>query len=815
MKSAAALVGILALLGLGSPAVAQPRTLTVHADQPGHAIPPTLYGVFFEEINHAGDGGLYAELVRNRTLEEPVAKDGTVPGWKPYAMAGAGDPSKITLSLDAIFPKQAATPHSLKIVLAGGSGGVVNDGYWGVPLRKGVHYKARLDVRREGRLDTKFFIGIQPAKGLPYARVRLPGLTAEWKRYEIDLVATTDDADARLSITFDGTGTAWIDNVSLFPVDTWNARPQGLRKDLGDLVAGLAPAFVRFPGGCYVEGGDRLADAFRWPTTIGDIADRPGHSNATWGYWSSDGLGFHEYLQWCEDLKAAPLFVVNCGISHKEVASLGELAPWIRECLEAIEYANGGVETRWGAARAKNGHPAPFNLKYVEIGNENGMFGGSGGTREQYSERYKRFYDAIKAKYPQIVTIANTRVDAPMELVDDHYYNSPPWFWNNVGLYDKADRKGPKIYVGEYAVTQGCGTGNLAAALAEAAFMTGMERNSDLVVMSSYAPMFVHAADRKWNPDMMVFDGLRSYGTPSYHVQVMFAKNRPDTLLPVDVPEVQAAPAITKGGIGLGTWLTQAEYKDIVVELGGKAVYTSDFTTGTEGWKPGAGDWKVVGGAYRQSTRAEKQLALLDLPALRDAADYTVHLKARKLGGDEGFLILFRAQGADNCTWWNIGGWGNREHGIEKSAAGGKSGVGARAAGKIETGRWYDVKIEATGASIRCWLDGKPVHEVEEKPTPTFAAVAGRVDATGEIIVKVVNGGESPVRARVALPGAGKLEPNGKAVVLTSAALNDENSFENPTKITARTRALDGVSDNFPHEFPARSVTVLRLKTTK
>ncbi len=790
-------------VALSSIAVGEPPILRVHGGEPSHSISPRLYGAFFEEINHAGDGGLLAELVRNRSFEEP-AVDGMAPGW------GASTAGTV-LALDDRNPAYGSAPHSL-VVAIDGEARIFNRGFWGVPLIEDDVYLVRVDAKLVEGADPEFSVVLADRNGGKHGALRFDGLTREWKTFEGRITANVDDANAQLELRFTGKGKVQLDLVSLSPETTWKGRRNGFRRDLGELFADLAPAFVRFPGGCYVEGGDFLKDAFRWEKSIGDIATRPGHANATWNYWSSDGLGYHEYLQACEDLNAEPLFVVNCGLSHKDITPLDELQPWIDDCLAAIEYANGGSDTKWGAVRVRNGHPEPFRLKYIEIGNENGLWSGFGGTRDVYTPRYKRFFDAIKGKFPDIVTIADTRVDAPMEMVDDHYYNSPAWFWANVGLYDRADRKGPKIYVGEYAVTQGCGNGNLAAALAEAAFMTGLERNSDVVTMASYAPMFVRAEDRKWNPDMMVFDGVHSYGTPSYHVQALFAKNRPDTLLPCDVPVIENT-SISKGSIGVGTWLTKAEFKDIAVEVDGSTIYRSGSENGFADWKPHGGEWKVADGALRQSQTGDDIYSILDLPALRDASDYTLTMKARKLDGAEGFLILFRAKDDANWCWWNVGGWGNHTHAIEKSVSGMKSGVGHGVGGSVETGRWYDVKIELSGRRIRCYLDGKLVQEAEEEALATFAAVAGIVTGSGDVIVKVVNGGEAPVSAMLALDGWAMIGKSASLTVLTSDNLLDENSLSHPTRIVPRTTSIAVESPRFSHEFPARSLSILRFTT--
>ncbi|HBF34071.1 TPA: hypothetical protein DDW35_05865 [Candidatus Sumerlaeota bacterium] len=278
-----------------------------------------------------------------------------------------------------------------------------------------------------------------------------------------------------------------------------------------------------------------MADAWRWKDTIGDVAERPGNWNI-WGYRSSNGLGFHEYLQMAEDLGAEPLFVAHVGMSEKDFAPMDKLEPWIQDVLDAIEYANGAETSKWGALRAKNGHPKPFNLKYVEIGNENGMgYSWGGGTRQDYLPRYQAFYERIKAAYPSIVTIANihTEPDVSAEVVDEHYYENADWFFKAaVDRLDKYDRKKPKIYMGEYAVKNDGGNGNMRGALGEAAFLTALERNADVVTMTSYAPFFTNPEWQRWQPNAVTFDNARVYGAPSYHVQALFGSNRPDVTLP-------------------------------------------------------------------------------------------------------------------------------------------------------------------------------------------------------------------------------------------------------------------------------------------
>ena len=799
------------LLALLAPnAHAQAPTLTIHADQPGVEVSPRLYGVFFEEINHAGEGGLYAELVRNRDFKEKAVPSAPPPGW---AFRVEGKANAI-LERPAVLPVTVEHAAAVSIrITEFRSGRVVlsNEGYWGLSVKKGASYQCSLSAKAAENFSAPLTLTLEGGAGQIYARAEIKKLEPRWSHYTARLTSSADDPAAHLVLSLTSPGALQLDFVSLFPTATFKHRPNGLRSDLAGQVNAMRPAFVRFPGGCYVEGGEKLTDAFRWPQTLGAISTRPGHENSVWGYRSTDGLGYHEYLQWCEDMGSEPLFVVNCGLAHHDSAALDQLQPWIQEALDAIEYANGPVSSKWGAVRARNGHPKPFNLRMVEIGNENGLFNdGFGGTNPQYAERYRRFYDAIKSRYPEIRTVANSRGPYPIDILDDHYYNSPGWFWASTGLYDRADRTGPKIYVGEYAVTQQCGTGNLRAALAEAAFMTGLERNSDVVMMSSYAPLFVNVNDRKWNPNAIVFDGAHSYGTPSYHVQQLFARNRPDVNLTTDVPEFRDA-ALGKGGIGVGTWNTQSEYKEIEITQNGKSLYVSHFAADAPGWKPLSGDWKTSGGAFRQTADGPNHLALFNTPEMNNASDYTLRLKARKLGGREGFLILFRTRDSNNYYWWNIGGWNNTEHAIEKSLGGSKMELGPHIKGRIETGKWYDIRVECQGTHIRCYLDDHLVADLQDHPVPDFAAIAGKVDKTGMIIVKVVNGADSARTVALNLTGVEALQPVGEAITLTSADMDDENSLAQPTRIVPVPSRLGGVGPSFSYTFPARSLTILRL----
>ncbi len=762
-------------------------TIRVDTTKPGIRVSRTLYGIFFEEVNCAGDGGLYAEMVRNRSFE-----DSEKPEHWSFQPGGA------EVSVDTSKPLSQSNHRSLRIGLPpSGKVEIINEGYWGIAARKGDEYKFSIYARCD---DTAAPVEVllRGDEGTTIAHSTIRGITKEWRLFRATLKPTANATRGRLVIAASGHGSVWLDMVSLFPKRTWNSRSNGLRTDLADMLLELRPAFVRFPGGCWVE-GDTMATSQRWKRTVGDLVDRRTQYNL-WQYMSTNGLGYHEYLQMCEDLGAEPLFVINCGMSHKENVPMDNMDEFVQDALDAIEYANGPPTSKWGALRAKNGNPKPFGLKYMEIGNENGG--------PAYHERYPLFYKAIKERYPTMHLIANVwggYPDANVDIVDEHYYSSPQFFIDNAARYDKYDRKGPKVYVGEYAVTQGCGEGNLIAAIGEAAFMTGMERNSDVVIMSSYAPLFANINHKTWNPDLIYFDNHRVCGTPSYYVQKLFSENRPDVILPMDisyssVPKARFSP----GGIGVGTWHTQAEFKDIRVVQGADVLYESaDGSSLTRG----PGGWSSQDGALRQTTDAEPSRAF---HTLHGSTNYSITLKARKNGGAEGFLITVGMEDDQNYLWWNLGGWGNTKHAIERCVAGAKSII-AEAPGAIESGRWYDIRIEFSGERIRCYLDGKLVHDVECPQITPLYAVAGRVDKTGEVIIKVVNVSGVAVHATIELEGGGDSK-SGTQTVLSSESPTDENTIDSPAKLAPHTNKVNLKVPRSEHDFPAYSITIFRVK---
>jgi alpha-L-arabinofuranosidase len=687
--------------------------------------------------------------------------------------------------------------HSLRVKLKG-SATLVNDGYWGMNIVQGDSYTFKVAARAAEGFDAPVTVKILAGER-ELASGELKGFTGDWKYYTVDLNATGSDPKASLHIQLTGNGTLFLDMVSLMPKKTW--RGHGLRPDLAEAMAALEPAFLRFPGGCWVE-GDNMSRMYNWKKTVGNVDVRTPLYNI-WQYYATHGIGYHEYLQMAEDLGAEPLFCINVGMSHRENVPMDLMGQWVQDALDAIEYANGPTDSVWGGLRARNGHPAPFNMKYLEIGNENGG--------PAYNERWPLFVQAIKAKHPEIQLIANHWVGGyptkPMpDIVDEHYYDRPEWFMQHANKYDSYDRNGPKIFVGEYAVTRNTGLGNLRGAIGEAAFMTGMERNSDVVLMAAYAPLFCNANHKRWPVNLINFDSARWYGIPSYYVQKLFAQHPGTVTLPTKVEGATDQEPLSSGAIGVGTWNTSAEFKDIKVTApDGKVLLASDFSNNSEGWKKlGGGRWSVQDGALRQTGEREFVRALAGDRTWRD---YTIELKARKISGREGFLILFHIGDDEDRVWWNLGGWGNTQHALEVGET-----LDPKPA-RIEAGRWYDIKVEVGGSKVKCWLDGKVVHEIQapRATMKTLFASATHDAKSGEIILKVVNSAATATQTQLELAGAADVSRTARAIVLTSAHPKDENTLEEPMKVSPKTETLTISGSKFTRAFPANSLTVLRI----
>lgn len=501
---------------------ATPGVLEVQVQKPIAKVSPTLYGLMTEEINYSYDGGLYAELIRNRTLMDE--------DWMPiYWSLVQNKVAAASMQFERKVGPSPALPHSLKLVVEKASpsdpAGVQNEGFWGIPLRARTIYKSSFYAKADSALMGPVTVSlVNDDTGKVLSSAVAQSLTTEWKQYSVSLqtgdIATSAANHFVLSVGHPGT--VWFSLVSLFP-PTYKNSLNGNRIDIMEKLAAMKPKFLRFPGGNYLE-GDHINERFDWKKTIGPLADRPTH-RSPWNYHSSDGLGLLEFLQWCEDLDMKPVVGVYAGYSlMQEYVKPGpDLEPYVQDALDEIEYITGAPDTKWGAVRAQNGHPKPFLLTYVEIGNED-QFDQS----HTYDGRFTQFFDAIKAKYPQLQIIGSTSVKSRTpDVIDDHYYRNQEEFYTDTHHYDKYDRKGPKIFVGEYATMEGTPTPNFGAALADAAWLTGLERNSDIVVMASYAPLFtnVNPSGMQWRTNLIGYNALTSYGSPSYYAQVMFGNH--------------------------------------------------------------------------------------------------------------------------------------------------------------------------------------------------------------------------------------------------------------------------------------------------
>lgn len=803
MKSKTLLLSTFLAVGLS----AQAQVLVNVDTHSTKTVSPDLYGIFFEDINNAADGGIYAELIRNRSFEDDN-KD--IPTW---SVCGASH------KLVTKGPLNKVQGHALELTFAGKQlQTLTNDGFWGINAVQGRPYKLSLWIK--GKYNGTVKAQLVSADGKTVlAETPVNGkVTGKWQKLTAEMMSAGNDAKAKFQLVFNGKGTVTLDVVSLFP-PTFKNRPNGLRPDLAEMLYNLHPKFVRFPGGCFVEGQESPANAFHWEKTIGPIEEREGHKNVNWDYRTTDGIGFDEYLQMAEDFGAKPLYVVNVGLWHGGKTPIDSLQPWIDETLNALEYANGDVTTKYGALRAKNGHPAPYNIEYLEIGNENNQ-PDPALQSDHYYERFKKFKDAILAKYPKMHLIGNVVAwgddnpkwgsEEPVELLDEHYYRNPSWFTNAFHKYDSYERGKHGIYVGEYAVTQGFGNmGSLEAALGEGVYMMGMENNSDVVKMASYAPIFANLNRRVWAPDMIQFVSDRVFGTPSYYVQNVMFNNIGDKVLNVTVDnpysydvDYKLKPEICQ--VGVGTWATQCSFKDASLTDNGKTL--TGETVKDINIK---GDWTEANGELSQTSNEDATIRLN--PVRFNAQNYTYKVRARKNSGDEGFLIIFNYVDPKNYCWLNIGGWGNTQHGIEQIVNGGK-GQMAIASGHVETGKWYDVELNVKGDSVYANLDGKQIFATRLKPnvTPGFFATATKDSKTGEVILKIANTNIEGTTAKISLDG--KTIKNAKLIRLTAKNGSEENDIDHPTNVYPTTTVIPVNSDSIELEIPASSLNILRMK---
>lgn len=831
------LTALLLVSGGCTPDEEPKATIRIDLARRGADIPASMYGIFFEEINHAGDGGLYAELIQNRGFEDSSVPEGytvkgdrifpptdranhltgarphpdlsfrwnpdPIPAWRFEQLEGSGASAELTRE----YPLNEASPTALKVTLPEkGRISLSNCGFWGMNIEKGKGYYLRMNTSNGNRFEGRAILKLVAEDGTELCNRPLaidPDRT--WCEYTGQLTATGSDPHARFVIELEGTGTLLLDYVSLFP-ETFRNRINGLRNDIAQTLEALHPAFVRWPGGCIVEGID-LSNRIEWKKTIGDPKNRPGIYD-TWGYRATMGFGYHEFLQFCEDIGAAGMFVCNAGIGCQgrvgDACREEDLDAFIQDALDAIDYALGDGTTEWSRKRVENGHPEPFPLQYVEIGNEN--------WGPIYEKRYDRFYRAIKAKYPRLTLISTLGLGGQhrherVDMIDPHWYVAPEFFLSSSRLFDQQERGGYAVYVGEYAVNQQVGGGNLLGALAEAAFLSGMERNSDLVKMASYAPLLENVNDRVWPTNLIWFDSHRVMGRSSYHVQKMYAENRPDYNTATEFEQPRNGVQVS-GRIGLGGWNTDNEYRELKVTLPDGRVIEADME---RGWTPKGGTWSAADGTLSQEGPGVMRWSIWDSP--EEFSDCSISVKARKKSGDEGFILYFGMQGETGYVL-NIGGWSNQTTAFQHMVGADMPQIPNNIAQQVETGRWYDIRIDIHGDSFTYSLDGKRMLEARIEQSRQYV-VSGYDETTGEEVIKFVNATEKPFTARIELAGAESVGRTGKAIVLTSGDPSDENSLDNPEKVVPEERVYKGFSDRFTYTFDPWSFTVLRIKVQK
>lgn len=755
-----------------------------------------LWGIFFEDINHAADGGLYPEMVQNRAFEFCTVDNPEYSAMTAWETRGGGE-----VTIDDRNGINDKNTH-YAVIRTDSAMSLVNCGFnGGLNLEQGEKYNYSLYLKGGA---AKVEISFEDVDGNVYYAEEIE-ITDEWKKYTGSFTAPETDRAGRAAVNVEN-GEVCVTFVSVMPDRTFMGH--GLRLDLAQKLADLHPKFMRFPGGCLTHDGsmnkDERNSLYRWVNTIGPVEERPPRRN-NWGYNQTAGLGFYEYFQFCEDIGAKAVPVVSGGWNPHghSGAPIEEIGEFVDETLALIEFANGDESTEWGKKRAEMGHPAPFGLEYIAIGNEE--------VADGFFDRYPYFHNAVREKYPDIKIIATSGPSCEgydfefgwnearrhgADIVDEHYYMHPEWFLKNIDRYAGYDRNDPKVFVGEFA-----SWGNkFENALAEACYMTGVENNADVVALACYAPLFSNAGYVNWSPDMIWYDNYRSYGTANYYVQKMFMANQPEyvveTEVESDIPnEIMELNEIS-GRCGVSLQKTAAEFYDVCIA--GKESPEVYAATNVK--------WSAKDGRYAFEETSDIPVSLFFEP-LSDGA--SMKLKAKKLAGKEGFRIAFGAKNNKHYYFWDIGGWNNDVSVVNKMDGDKSANVNVGRRITIETGREYEIEVEAQGNRFICRLDGEVFHDFEEKrgeirPIYVTAGVSG--DKT---IIKAANYRAEDYTAVI------KLDKPAAAIRVTELVCDDltaENSFDEPEKVSPVSRVLETAGDSFTYTFPGLSVTVLEIE---
>lgn len=773
-----------------------------------------LYGIFFEDLNHAADGGLYAEMVQNRSFEfSPVDNPAYHPlmAWEKIEKKY----SRLQWWIQDAHPYSRRNPHYLvcEIFDKGEGAGVRNQGFNpGMYFEEGAKYffscLAANDDR--GELPLRIVLEDEHGEALGEAHITVVRGT-KWNRYQATLCAARTVTKGSLAIYIEAAGRLYLDMVSLFPENTYLGRRNGLRADIAELLAQLKPKFMRFPGGCLVHDGSINAEdrdsLYRWKNTIGALEERPARRN-NWGYNQTLGLGYYEYFCFCEEIGAKPLPVLPAGYDphHQRKVPFDRLDEWIQDALDLIEFANGDAQTKWGAVRCELGHEKPFHLEYIGIGNEE--------VGEGFFERYPYFHKAIKEKYPDMKIIASSgpfatggeyekgwrcAKDNYADLVDEHYYQAPEWFLANHYRYDAFDAKGPKVFLGEYA-----SWGNTwYNALTEASYMTAMERNSDKVALACYAPLLCNVNYVNWKPDMIWFDNHQAYGSANYYVQKLFMNHQGTDKLAFEMTGLPVAVTMQDNPVGDFGFRTEP---DTVVRY--EKVKIRDLETQAL-WEDDAVYY--VGEAADQYAAGIPAITKDTVLHTVTSPHYEITMTARMLQGRRGFFVQFGAQDAANRYQWEIGGWQNMDSAITQDISGRNSCL-TQSSYTVEADRDYALRLVVDGRHMSAYIDGELIHDTDHAPVviePLYAA-ASKDSATGEIIVKLVNVQDRAMDVLIRLDGIERAD--GMADIMSGYAPEAANSFAEPMLVAPREESIALQEGCCRYHVDACSVQVLRFR---
>ena len=806
-------------------------TVDIENDRTSHEVPKTLYGIFFEDINFAADGGLYPELLENRGFDWKTSEPD---GW--HRDCRGGGMARITRQFGRPVHEASAGHLRIEAFGAGTGTGVQNRGYHGIHVEAGAKYDlsfyaraldgykggVRAVLEKDGRTlceyklaNSDLVVGPKRENGV----FPLP----EWRKYKTVFVPG-ESGNVTFSLLLDSPGAVEFEQVSLYPKDTFRGRANGLRRDLAQLLADLKPGIVRFPGGCLTEGRD-WPQWYDWKLSVGDgtLESRSCIWN-TWGYWQTMGLGYYEYFCFCEDIGAEPLPVMNSGLTCQfakpwDLAPLENMDYFVKNFCDLVEFANGDPKTtKWGAVRAKMGHPAPFNMKYLGIGNEN--------WGAEYLDRFEAVAKEMRRLHPEIRIVSssgagpggrefdyawNRLTTETADVVDEHYYVSADWLLGSTKRYDGYDRSGrkPKVYAGEYACHLPNRANSLYSALCEAAMMTGFERNSDIVEMTSYAPLFCKIGGTQWKTDLIWFDNAKSFGTPNYYVQKMFSRNLPTRIVPSSLVDGTERPL--KGRVALQTWNTAAEIKDLkVVDASGR-VLLSELPDPAKCARDAGGDWRLEGGVLRQ-VATDKTDTLLRFGD-DSWGDVKVSFKFRRTAGAEGVIVALLVDGEHGTrrVHANLGGWGNVAHAFESTGYG--LSDARRVDGGFATGEWYNVSVSLRGDLLVAKVNGAvaTTARVSSTTAPEVFETCGRDEKSGELVVKLVNTSEAEKKVDLRFA---KAVPAGRvALQRLGGGRDDENSIAEPKKCaTVEGEVKCPGGRNWSVALPPFSLSVYRIK---